>query len=104
MLIPMTEAGAELQITTTPDGWKLDGELDAHTAPVLSEAMAELPALETVVDLGGVSFVDSSGLRVLLEATNRARAQGGDLTLRSLAPAVQRLIEISGLGDHMRIG
>jgi anti-anti-sigma factor len=99
----MAEPGAALTISPTADGWKLDGELDAHTAPALTEAMAELPDGEVVVDLGGVTFVDSSGLRVLLEATNRARAAGGDLTLASLNPSIQRLIDISGLSDHMHV-
>jgi anti-anti-sigma factor len=99
----MSELGAELHISEMANGWRLDGELDAHTAPALTSAMAQLPEGEVIVDLDGVSFVDSSGLRVLLDATNRARAAGGDLTLRSPKPSIRRLIEISGLGDHMRL-
>ena len=67
----MSELGAELEISTTTNGWRLRGELDAHAAPSLVRAMSALPPGAVIVDLADVSFVDSSGLRVLLEATNR---------------------------------
>lgn len=99
----MSDLGAELNVSATPTGWKLLGELDAHTAPALATTMTELPPGEVIVDMAGVSFVDSSGLRVLLDATNRARANGGDLALSGPQASIKRLIEISGLGDFMHI-
>lgn len=99
----MSELGAQLEIVNTANGWQLSGELDAHTANALSQAMSVLPAGEILVDLAAVSFVDSSGLRVLLDATNRARSTGGDLVIASPQASVQRLIEISGLRDHIQV-
>ena len=43
-------------------GWILTGEIDAHTAPLLAAAMADLPTGVVTVDVAGVSFMDSSGL------------------------------------------
>ena len=85
------------------NGWRLNGELDAHTATSLSQALNELPAGDVIIDLAEVSFVDSSGLRVLLDATNRARAAGGDLVIFRPQASIRRLIEISGLKDHVRV-
>jgi anti-anti-sigma factor len=99
----MSELGAQLEILAIANGWQLSGELDAHTATALTQAMSVLPDGEVTVDLAGVSFVDSSGLRVLLEATNRARNAGGELVLAHPQASIRRLIEISGLRDHIRV-
>jgi anti-anti-sigma factor len=99
----MSEQGSQLEISATADGWTLSGEIDAHTAPLLAAAMAGLPAGVVKVDMAGVSFMDSSGLRVLMDATTRARESGGDLVVASPSPTVARLVEISGLGDQLRL-
>jgi anti-anti-sigma factor len=65
--------------------------------------MAELPASVITVDMSGVSFMDSSGLRVLMDATTRAREGGGDLIVARPSAAVARLVEISGLGEQLRL-
>jgi anti-sigma B factor antagonist len=49
-----------------------------------------------IVDLAGVDFLDSSGLRVLLTAARAAQADGGRLRLRPGPPSVQRVFEVSG--------
>ena len=99
----MSELGSQLEISATADGWTLSGEVDAHTAPTLAAALDELPAGVVMLDMAGVSFMDSSGLRVLMEATTRARDGGGDLVVASPSPAVARLVEISGLGEQIRL-
>lgn len=71
------------------------GEIDTYTAPELAERLAD-HAVSTV-DLADVSFIDSSGLRVLIEAHQKRSDGGGSLTLRQPSAAVQRLLEISGL-------
>ena len=99
----MSELGAHLDIATTPTGWRLAGEIDAHTAPALAEAMQALGAGETVVDLADVTFLDSSGLRVLIAASGHARDLGGDLVLAHPTAAIHRLLEISGLHEHLTV-
>jgi anti-sigma B factor antagonist len=69
------------------------GELDIATAPSLDDAVLGLedarPGL-LVIDLTGVSFIDSTGLSVLLTASNRAREQGRRLVVvRPPLPALR---------------
>ena len=99
----MSETAARLDITTHDAGLALAGELDAHTAPRLALQLAELPPGDgdIVLDIGRVEFMDSSGLRVVIEANQRASDAGRRLVLRHPTAAVNRLLEISGLSDHL---
>jgi anti-sigma B factor antagonist len=99
----MSDAGSRLDVSTTPNGWAASGEIDAHTAPMLAAAMTELPEGIVTIDVAGVSFMDSSGLRVLIEAATRARDGGGDLVIVHPTAGISRLIEISGLGTQLRV-
>jgi anti-sigma B factor antagonist len=99
----MSELGAQLEISSTSTGWKLSGEIDAHTAPLLANALADLPEGDVTIDVAGVSFMDSSGLRVLIDAATRARDGGGDLIVANPTPGISRLVEISGLGEQLRL-
>ena len=82
----------------------LTGELDPHTAPLLSDELDALVAagVESVVlELTELGFVDSSGLRVLIGTDRDLRDRGGRLVLRSPSDTVLRLLEITGLADHL---
>jgi anti-anti-sigma factor len=84
----------------------LDGELDPHTAPMLTEEvdrLAEAGSLDIVLDLSRLAFIDSSGLRVVISAHREMADRGGQLTLRSPSDTAQRLLEITGLVDHITI-
>ena len=99
----MTAPETPLAITPTDHGFAVVGEIDAHTAPDISKAVAKAttPALE--IDLSGVDFVDSSGLRALIDAHQRFEANGGSLTLVRPSAAVIRLFDISGVGDYLNV-
>jgi anti-sigma B factor antagonist len=76
------------------------GEVDLGTASRLSEAataaIADIgPAL--VLDIGDVTFMDSTGLKVLLAVQKRAQLAGGMLAIANAARPVQRVIEVTGL-------
>jgi anti-sigma B factor antagonist len=97
----------ELQIDTVRQGdtcvLTLSGEVDIYSSPALRNALATASAegfSMIVVDLNGVSFIDSSGLGVLVGALRRAREAGGDLKVVSAQEFVGRIMRITGL-DHV---
>lgn len=94
----------ELNVSTASQGGHAvvtaTGELDLYTAPRLQTALAALlrgQARRVVVDLSGVEFCDSTGMNVLLTAMKRLKEQGGALELAAPRPAVQRILQVTGL-------
>jgi anti-sigma B factor antagonist len=75
------------------------GELDIATAPRLERALHDgrRPGDDVVLDLAGLEFVDSTGLRVIVRAVEAAHRDGWDLRLRHGPPAVRRVFEIAGV-------
>ncbi|HWL43974.1 MAG TPA: STAS domain-containing protein [Ilumatobacter sp.] len=99
----MTDSAAPLTITRTESGIAVVGEIDAHTAPAVAAALAAAEHEPLVIDLSGVEFVDSSGLRVLLEAHQTRQAAGGSLVLSQPSPAVQRVLDVSGVDEYLDV-
>lgn len=82
----------------------VEGDVDAHTCPDLIAALEPLPGSGDVrVDVSAVGFMDSSGLRALIGAHQNAEAAGRRLVVARPSSAVLRLIEISGLSDHLHV-
>jgi anti-sigma B factor antagonist len=89
----------------------LAGELDFESAPTaLNAAMAAMAAEDgdrggaggfeaIVVDLAGVTFLDSSGLGAFVEMRNAALARGGRLQFASVPQIAARVIELAGLDE-----
>lgn len=96
----MTEQTSEdaLGIELSDDGAIcVTGDIDMAGGPALEAVILQREDGNPVVlDLGGVSFIDSSGLRSLLGASRRARARETDVVLRQVGPEVARLLEITG--------
>lgn len=86
---------------------RVSGEIDMHTGPVLRAAL--LAALElsrrVVIDLRAVSFVDSSGVRAILEAWHAYQdVEDTPLTLAGpLRPAVQKVFDMVGLTEILSV-
>ncbi len=84
-------------------GWavvSIYGELDVATAPDLKERLVDLVnegRSRIVLDLGGVDFLDSTGLGMIVSALKRARTHGGDLRIVCTESRITRLFEITGL-------
>ena len=73
------------------------GDIDMAGGPVLEAALLQRDEDQLlVIDLGDVSFIDSSGLRSLLGASRRARTRGAEVVLRAVGPEVARLLDITG--------
>jgi anti-anti-sigma factor len=85
----------------------LRGELDLATAPELEELVnARIDASrEVVVDLRGLEFMDSSGIRVLVAAHARAGRIGTRLFIVRPEPgsAVAKIVEVAGLDGELNI-
>lgn len=76
------------------------GELDAYTAPQLRKMLDEIldgSVSRVVVDLKSTTFIDSTGLGVLVGAARKARSHDGELVLDSPARSVHRVLQITGL-------
>jgi anti-anti-sigma factor len=86
----------QLQITPTDEGFRLDGELDMATAEELSKLLRTASSDDSpiVLDFSGISFMDSSGLSVLLEAAGQNDGHGSVVILNPSAQ-VRRVLEIS---------
>lgn len=86
---------------------RLAGEIDPHTVSALTDALAPPltdPAVsELVLDLAGVSFIDSSGLRALISADVELAARNASLVLRSPSESTRRLLEITDLLDRLTV-
>ncbi|MFF8772489.1 STAS domain-containing protein [Kitasatospora sp. NPDC015120] len=82
------------------------GEIDIATAPRLGRRLAAALGAhrEVVLDLSEVTFMDCSGLRVLVQARNRADRYGGRLVLRGARGPVARLLRLTGLGRRLAAG
>lgn len=80
---------------------RLKGELDHHTADVVKARMEEAITKEytnhVVLSLRELTFMDSSGLGVVLGRYKQISAKGGKLAVCDVSPSVYRLFELSGL-------
>ena len=77
------------------------GELDIATSPQLEQAVSEATTEavpELVLDLRELTFMDSTGLRTLAQASTRAQQAGTTLSIWRGPRQIERVLEISGLG------
>jgi anti-sigma B factor antagonist len=76
------------------------GELDLHSSAILTDRLAELSdVIDIELDVGGVSFIDSAGLRALLVASKAASDRGAELRVVVLSDQMARVVEIAGVTD-----
>ena len=75
---------------------RVQGEVDAATAPRVGEAVTRLLTRQrrVVLDLEKVDFMDLHGLGVIMRATRQARADGGNFAIARPAACVRRLVEL----------
>ncbi|HXD55122.1 MAG TPA: STAS domain-containing protein [Solirubrobacteraceae bacterium] len=84
---------------------KLEGELDMANAPLLQSSIEspDLSGTKTVVlDLQGLTFLDSTGLRIILAAREQCWRRGQEFAVTPGSQQVQRLLSVTGVGEHLR--
>lgn len=90
----------EQQAGSSPPVIAVSGEIDVATAPQLRECLHRVIAdgdATIVLDLLGVTFLDSTALGVLVGALKRCREVGGDLHVVVADPRIVKIFEITGL-------
>ena len=86
---------------------RLGGEIDHHSAVsvrvALDEEINRLRPHKTVMDLGRIEFMDSSGLGLIMGRYSLMQKLGGTLTLRSPNERLVKIFELANLGRMIRI-
>lgn len=100
---------SSLEIVDRVDGavtTRLTGDLDIVTSDQVKRdltALLEDGAPHLRLDLSTVGFVDSSGLGVLVALHRLAESLGGSFVVQTVPPQVQRLFDITRLGDLLMV-
>lgn len=81
---------------------RVSGEVDGASSERLRAHLDELldtsaPPLSLIVDVRAMTFIDTTGLNVLVAALRRMRDYGGELTLSAPTTATRKLLAITGL-------
>jgi anti-anti-sigma factor len=101
-----------LQIEVTPAAGSgpvlvvLSGEMDIVSTGAFVESMTELERSSPgglVIDVGGLTFIDSSGINALVQAVRTVGERGGRAVLAAPAPHVQRVFEITRVGEVVTV-
>ncbi len=79
------------------------GEINLSTSQALKKSFEKLPVKKIVVDLVGVSYIDSSGLATLVELLKKTKSQGGSMGLAGMSEKVKSLFEITKLDKLFQI-
>ena len=89
-----------------PNVLPLEGEIDLHVSPRIAASLGAIinsKPKQVVVDLSKVSYIDSSGLAVLIEGMQNVAAYGGKFSLSGLQESVRPIFEIARLDQVFQI-
>ena len=89
-----------------PNIISLEGEIDLHESPNVREnlrPLIEQKVPRIYVDMAEVTYIDSSGLAVLIDAMQRIANYGGKFGLIAIRPAVRTVLEIARLDQVFRL-
>jgi anti-sigma B factor antagonist len=103
---PQTPDAQPFRLTTRPDGARVvleaHGEMDLVTAPAVEDEVHELRSRgvgSIVLDLRALTFIDSSGLSLLLRLDAEARSDDFSFAIIEGEGPVRRLLELTNLSD-----
>ena len=96
-----------MEIKTTNEGTKLtvsvSGRVDTVTAPEFEAGLKFGDATLVVLELSGVPYMSSAGLRVLLTAHKTMLGKGGELQVANVQPAVKEVLDLTGFSDLLNL-
>ena len=79
----------------------LDGEIDHHTASLIrmgiDDAILKKRPDILILDFGGVTFMDSSGIGLVMGRYKLMKTIGGKITVQNLSPSAYRVMKLAGL-------
>lgn len=80
---------------------EMSGELDLASADEFLAAVDEAAGAASVLllDLGAVSFMDSTGLGALIKVRNRVVDRGGEVRITATSGAVDRVLDLTGMAE-----
>ena len=86
----------------------MDGEIDHHTAAdirtKIDEAVAEKHPTMLVLDFKNVSFMDSSGIGLVMGRYKAISAEGGELAIINTSPQIGKVMKLAGMERLAKIG
>ena len=94
---------------TDSDGFRyvsLSGEIDLHNSPAVAASLKEIIARkppQVLVDLSQVSYIDSSGIAVMIEGMQNVQKYGGKFGIFGIQDSVRSIFEIARLDQVFRI-
>jgi anti-sigma B factor antagonist len=89
-----------------PNVLQLEGEIDLHVSPEIAESLRTMVAKKPkvlVVDLAKVTYIDSSGLAVLIEGMQNVQDYGGKFALANVQENVKHIFDIARLDQVFQI-
>jgi anti-sigma B factor antagonist len=96
----LLEIATEMKLPESRNVLPLEGEIDLHVSPRVAEKLVEIlkpnPS-RVVVDLSRVTYIDSSGLAVLIEGMQNVEDYGGRFALAGLQENVRTIFETARL-------
>jgi anti-sigma B factor antagonist len=85
---------------------KVKGRVDSESAPELDNALSKLLAdgrNKIVLDLQGVEYISSAGLRALVKALKGAQGSGGDVRLASVSEPIEVILRTVGMMQMFKL-
>lgn len=96
----MTDQGISFDIATDGDAVIVAvlGEIDLVSVPQVQAVLETIESgRDVIIDCSRLQFMDSTGLQLLVNQSQRLSADGGSLQLRNTAFPVRHIVEITGL-------
>lgn len=102
----MEKLSLETDNTQSVSVMKVKGQVDSETAPELDRALSKLLTdgrNKIVLDMAGMEFMSSAGLRALVKALKEAQGSGGDVRLASVSESVRGILLTVGMTQMFKL-